>query len=141
MKIILIRKLTVVALIALFSQFSLAQGAGEVDEATMSAGMQLVDILASINHFPSDADKAALADIAGNDALPEGLRNMATVVSNISHAASAEGKAMMASMQASDAVPEPAKVLAGIIANFNHMASDEAKAALATLAAMSPPSI
>ena len=137
MKITLIRKFTAVALIALFSQFSLAQGAGEADEATM----QLVDILASINHFPSDADKAALADIAGNDALPEGLRNMATVVSNISHAASAEGKAMMASMQASDAVPEPAKVLAGIIANFNHMASDEAKAALATLAAMSPPSI
>lgn len=140
MKIKTIRKLTAVTLIALFSQFSLAQGqgAGGTDEATMSAGMQLVDILASINHFPSDADKAVLVGIAGNDALPEGLRNMATVVSNINHAASAEGKAMMTSMQASDAVPEPAKLLAGIIANFNHMASPEAKATLATLATMSP---
>ena len=133
MKITLIRKLVAVALIALFSQFSLAQGAGGTDEATMNAGMQLVDILASINHFPSDADKAALADIAGNDVLPEGLRNMATAVSNSSRAASAEGKAMMASIQASDTAPDRAKSLAGIIASLNHMPSDEAKATLAEL--------
>ena len=133
MKITLIRKLTAVALIALFSQFSLAQGAGVADEATMNAGKQIVDILASINHFPSDADKAALADIAGNDVLPEGLRNMATAVSNISHAASAEGKAMMAGIQANGEAPDRAKSLAGIIASLNHMPSDEAKATLAEL--------
>ena len=126
MKITLIRKLVAVALIALFSQFSLAQDAG-------GAIKQIADIVASINHFPSDADKAALADIAGNDALPEGLRNMATAVSNISHAASAEGKAMMASIQASDTAPDRAKSLAGIIASLNHMPSDEAKATLAEL--------
>ena len=126
MKITLIRKLVAVALIALFSQFSLAQDAG-------GAIKQIADIVASINLFPSDADKAALADIAGNDALPEGLRNMATAVSNISHAASAEGKAMMASIQASDTAPDRAKSLAGIIASLNHMPSDEAKATLAEL--------
>jgi len=126
MKITLIRKLVAVALIALFSQFSLAQDAG-------GAIKQIADIVVSINHFPSDADKAALADIAGNDVLPEGLRNMATAVSNISHAASAEGKAMMASIQASDTAPDRAKSLAGIIASLNHMPSDEAKATLAEL--------
>jgi hypothetical protein len=124
MKITLIRKLVAVALIALFSQFSLAQDAG-------GAIKQIADIVVSINHFPSDADKAALADIAGNDALPEGLRNMATAVSNISHAASAEGKAMMASIQANGEAPDRAKLLARIIASLNHMPSDEAKAALA----------
>ncbi len=126
MKITLIRKLVAVALIALFSQFSLAQDAG-------GAIKQIADIVVSINHFPSDADKAALADIAGNDALPEGLRNMATAVSNISHAASAEGKAMMASIQANGEAPDRAKSLAGIIASLNHMPSDEAKATLAEL--------
>jgi hypothetical protein len=130
MKITLIRKLAAVVLIALFSQFSLAQGASEAIE---NAEKQIADIVASINHFPSDADKAALADIAGNDVLPEGLRNMATAVSNISHAASAEGKAMMASIQASDTAPDRAKSLAGIIASLNHMPSDEAKATLAEL--------
>ena len=128
MKITLIRKLVAVALIALFSQFSLAQDAGGAIE---NAEKQIADIVASINHFPSDADKAALADIAGNDALPEGLRNMATAVSNISHAASAEGKAMMASIQANGEAPDRAKLLARIIASLNHMPSDEAKAALA----------
>jgi hypothetical protein len=126
MKITLIRKLVAVALIALFSQFSLAQDAG-------GAIKQIADIVASINHFPSDADKAALADIAGNDALPEGVRNMATAVSNISHAASAEGKAMMAGIQANGEAPDRAKSLAGIIASLNHMPSDEAKATLAEL--------
>ena len=126
MKITLIRKLVAVALIALFSQFSLAQDAG-------GAIKQIADIVASINHFPSDADKAALADIAGNDVLPEGLRNMATAVSNISHAASAEGKAMMAGIQANGEAPDRAKSLAGIIASLNHMPSDEAKATLAEL--------
>ena len=126
MKITLIRKLVAVALIALFSQFSLAQDAG-------GAIKQIADIVVSINHFPSDADKAALADIAGNDALPEGLRNMATAVSNISHAASAEGKAMMASIQENGEAPDRAKSLAGIIASLNHMPSDEAKATLAEL--------
>ena len=126
MKITLIRKLVAVALIALFSQFSLAQDAG-------GAIKQIADIVVSINHFPSDADKAALADIAGNDALPEGLRNMATAVSNISHAASAEGKAMMAGIQANGEAPDRAKSLAGIIASLNHMPSDEAKATLAEL--------
>ena len=128
MKITLIRKLVAVALIALFSQFSLAQDAGNA-----AAAKQIADIVASINHFPSDADKAALADIAGNDALPEGLRNMATAVSNISHAASAEGKAMMAGIQANGEAPDRAKSLAGIIASLNHMPSDEAKATLAEL--------
>ena len=126
MKITLIRKLVAVALIALFSQFSLAQDAG-------GAIKQIADIVVSINHFPSDADKAALADIAGNDVLPEGLRNMATAVSNISHAASAEGKAMMASIQANGEAPDRAKLLARIIASLNHMPSDEAKATLAEL--------
>ena len=126
MKITLIRKLVAVALIALFSQFSPAQDAG-------GAIKQIADIVASINHFPSDADKAALADIAGNDVLPEGLRNMATAVSNISHAASAEGKAMMAGIQANGEAPDRAKSLAGIIASLNHMPSDEAKATLAEL--------
>ena len=126
MKITLIRKLVAVALIALFSQFSLAQDAG-------GAIKQIADIVASINHFPSDADKAALADIAGNDAFPEGLRGMATAVANISHAANAEGKEAMASIQANDQAPDRARALAGIIANLNHMPSDEAKATLAEL--------
>lgn len=120
----LIKMFSALALAGLLAQPALAQ---DID----SALKQIADIVASINHFPSDADKAALAEIAANQNYPEGLRNMATTVANISHAATAEGKQMMADVQANTAAPESARALAGVIASINHMASDEAKATLA----------
>ena len=120
------RKIIIIAIVGLFSQFSMAQdNAGAIKD--------VADIVASINHFPSDADKARLMAISGNDSLFEGIRAMATAVSNISHAANADGKAAMAALQALDQLPDRAKALAGIIGSFNHMASDEGKATLAEL--------
>ena len=125
MKITLIRNLVAVALIGLFTQFSAAQEANN-----MGALKEVADIVASINHFPSDADKAALANISGNEALAQGVRDMATAVANIAHAANAEGKEAMARIQANESAPVSAKALAASIASFNHMLSDEEKAAL-----------
>ena len=120
------RKIIIIAIVGLFSQFSMAQdNAGAIKD--------VADIVASINHFPSDADKARLMAISGNDSRFEGIRAMATAVSNISHAANADGKAAMAALQAQDQIPDRAKALAGIIEGFNHMASDEGKATLAEL--------
>ncbi len=124
MKTTIVKILSIAALIGLFSQQAMAQDAG-------GALKQISDIVASLNHFPSDADKATLAEIAANDSLPQGLRNMATTVAGINHSASAEGKEMMAAIQANDAAPEGAKALAGVIAGLNHVPSDEAKATLA----------
>lgn len=126
MKKTLTRSLMLLMLGGLFSQATLAQEAGD-------ALKTIADIVASLNHFPSDADKATLAEIAGNEDLPQGLRNMANTVANISHAASAEGKEQMAAIQANDQAPDTAKALAGIIASVNHTASAEAKATLAEL--------
>lgn len=126
MKTATIRKILVIALIGLFSQFSLAQDAG-------SALKQIADIVVSINHVPSDADKATLNAIAGNSALPEGLRGMASAVANINHSANDEGKAALAAVTGNAQAPDNAKALAGIIAELNHTASAEAKATLAQL--------
>jgi len=122
----IIKKLTLIVLIGLFSQPLLAQQPG-------GALKQIADIVASINHFPSDADKTALAAIAANDEYPQPLRDMATSVANISHAADADGKAVMASIQADDEAPDRAKTLAGIIAALNHTPSAADKARLAEL--------
>ncbi len=122
----LARKIIIIAIVGLFSQFSMAQ-----DNA--SAIKEVADIVASINHFPSDADKDRLMAISDDDSLFDGIRAMATAVSNIAHAANADGKAAMASLQAMDQIPDRPKALAGIIANFNHMASADAKATLAEL--------
>ena len=122
----LARKIIIIAIVGLFSQFSMSQ-----DNA--SAIKEVADIVASINHFPSDADKDRLMAISDDDSLFDGIRAMATAVSNIAHAANADGKAAMASLQAMDQIPDRPKALAGIIANFNHMASADAKATLAEL--------
>lgn len=124
----LTKTLLLLALSGLFAQSVLAQ-----DAAASAAMKQIADIVANINHFPSDADKATLAEIAGNMSFPEGLRNMADTVANISHSATAEGKAAMAAIQANAQAPEAARELAGIIASVNHVASAEAKQTLATL--------
>ena len=126
MKLTLTRKILAIALIGLFSQFSLAQ-----DNA--GSAKQIADIVASLNHFPSDADKATLMAISGNGELAPGVRAMATAVSNIAHSANAEGKEAMAGIQANAQAPDRAKALAGIIASLNHTASADAKAELAQL--------
>ena len=122
----LTKSLIVLMLGGLFSQAAMAQDGA-------SALKTIADIVASINHYPSDADKAALAEISSNDSLPQGLRNMADTVANISHAASADGKEAMAAIQANESAPDRAKELAGIIASLNHVASDDAKNRLAVL--------
>ena len=126
MKTTLLKILSIAVLTGLFSQQALAQEPG-------GALKEIADIVASLNHFPSDSDKATLAEISGNENFPQGLRNMADAVANISHSATAEGKAALADIQASADAPDNAKALAGIIANLNHVASDEAKATLAEL--------
>ena len=123
-----IRKLVAIALFGFFSQSSMAQ-----DQEVFGALQEIAGIVASINHFPSDADKAALEDISDNDALPQAIRMMAGVVSSIDHFPSDQGKEMMTRIRAADQAPERIKSLAGIIANFKHMPSDEEKATLAQL--------
>ena len=118
--------IAVLAVIGLFAQPTLAQEPG-------GALKQIADIVASLNHFPSDSDKATLAEISGNESFPQGLRNMADAVANISHAPTAEGKEALAAIQASSDAPDSAKTLAGIIASINHTASADAKATLAEL--------
>lgn len=127
MKNTLLQKFLLIAVIGLFSQFSVAQ------DANMAAAKQVADIVASLNHFPSDADKATLSAISGNMALAQGVRDMASAVANIQHAATAEGKSSMAALQAAADTPDRGKALAGIIENLNHMPSADAKAQIAQL--------
>ena len=121
----LTRKIMLIVLVGLFFQFSMADNA--------SSAKDIADIVASLNHFPSDADKTKLMAISGDDSLSEGVRAMATAVANIAHSANDEGKAAMAMIQANDETPDRAKALAGIIASLTHMASGDAKATLAEL--------
>ena len=121
----LTKKLAVTAVALLFTQFATA------DNHNPTAFREIAGIVASMNHFASDADKAKLAEIAANESIAVNLRTMATTVASINHTTSAEGKAAMAAIQNDGNAQEVGRTLAGIIANFNHMASDADKATIA----------
>jgi DNA gyrase inhibitor GyrI len=129
MKNTFLQKFLLIAAIGLFSQFTVAQD----NAANAAAAKQIADIVASINHYPSDADKMALNAIIQDSSLSGGIHAMASAVVNIEHGANAEGKTAMAALQANAEAPDRAKALAGIIASLNHTASADAKAELAQL--------
>ena len=122
MKPTLISKLLVFVAVCSLSQLAAAD--------TESAAKTIAGILANMNHFASDADKATLMAISADEENGMGVRLVATAVHNIQHAATAEDKETMAGVATNDRARESVKTLAGIVAEFNHMASAEAKATL-----------
>lgn len=122
MKSTSLRAILVLVAIFSFSPLALAD--------TDSARQQIAGILVNLNHFPSDADKAALMAIANDESIGQGVRMLANAVHNIQHAATAEDKTAMANLMESERAPASTKAIAAIVANINHMPSDEAKATL-----------
>lgn len=116
-------KILAIGSITLFSQFALADAA--------SAQKTIVDILAGMNHFPSDEQKTELMAIAADENSGRGMQMVATAVSNIQHAPDAEGKASMEMLIDYERASDDLKALAAVVLGFNHMASDDAKAVLA----------
>ena len=125
MKLTLIRNVILLALLASFSQFTFADNA--------SAQKTIAGVLHNLNHFPSDADKAALMAISEDESVGQGYRALAGAVANISHGATAEGKAVTARIMEASQAPADLKTLAGIVASLNHPASADAKATLAAM--------
>lgn len=121
-----LRKLILGAAIGLCSQFALAQS-----DADTAALKQIADIVAGLNHFPSDADMTTLEEIMSGGDISQTVLIMADTVANIEHAANEEGKGAMAAIQGSAQASEQAKVLAEVIENVSHMASADAKKMLA----------
>ncbi len=123
MKLGITKTFVAIALVGLFSQFSLAQQ----DEALAT----IAGIVANLNHFPSDDDKATLMALAENAGERRGIQLLATTVSNIAHSANAEGKEAMNQIIAAEQAPANVKAVAEIVLEFMHSASTEAKATLA----------
>ncbi len=123
MKLGITKTLVTIALIGLFSQFSLAQ-----DDSALST---IAGIVANLNHFPSDDDKATLMAISEGDGERRGIVMLANAVGNIAHSANDEGKEEMNRLIASDMAPANVKAVAEIVLGFMHSVNDEAKATLA----------
>ncbi len=125
MKLTLLRNVILLGVLASFSQFVFADNA--------SAQKTIAGVLHGLNHFPSDADKAALMAIAEDASVGRGYQALAAAVANISHSVTTEGKAVAARIMEAPQAPADLKTLARIVAQFNHTASAEAKATLAAI--------
>lgn len=93
----------------------------------------MAGIVLSLQHYPSDADKQALAAIAGGDGSPA-VKSVAAAIAGIAHKVSDADRATLEAIAADESQPADLRELAGIVAGINHVPSADAKAALAKLA-------
>jgi hypothetical protein len=93
----------------------------------------MAGIVLSLQHFPSEADKTALAAIVDGDA-SDAEKTVAAAIAAIQHQVSADDKAALEAIAADEAQPEDLRKLAAIVASVNHMPSAEDKMALTELA-------
>jgi len=92
----------------------------------------MAGIVLSLQHFPSDADKAKLAAIAGGDG-SDSVKTVANAIAGINHKVSDADKVALMAIAADEGEPADLRQLAGIVAGVNHVPGAEAKAALAAL--------
>ena len=91
-------------------------------------------ITESLNHFPSDDDKATLEGIINSDDTSDEEADIAMAIANIEHKVIEKDIERLSDLINDDSTGEDARKLAGILLRINHAPSDEDKATLAALA-------
>ena len=119
--------LTGIGMILLFST-----GAARADDN--GAIQTMVRITMSLNHFPSDDDKAELRRIIDSDDSTEEEAEIAMAIANIEHKVVEKDAERLSDIISDDSTSANARKLAGILLRINHAPSDEDKTALAALA-------
>jgi len=92
----------------------------------------MAKIVSSLQHFPNEADKEALASIVAGDS-GDSIKAVAAAIAGISHKVSDSDKVVLEAIAKDDAEPARLRELASIIVGVNHMPSPSAKSALAAL--------
>ncbi|MGE0623469.1 MAG: hypothetical protein AB7I04_12940 [Pseudomonadales bacterium] len=106
---------------------------GQPVAADTPVASTLADILLTMQHFPSDAQKATLEDIAANEQVEKDLRIIAGAIGNIQHRVPDEERASLQAIVDDPSASEAAKSLASAALGFNHQLSADGRAALTAL--------
>ena len=117
--------------LALVCATSLAASAAQAPSANVQT---MAGILAKLNHFPNDAEKATLGGIVKSDSATPHEKAVAQALINTQHSASAADKPKLEAIVKDAAAPQGVKTLADVLAKLTHTASDADKAALTKLA-------
>lgn len=92
----------------------------------------MASVLTELNHFPSAADKEALASIAEDASSTADEKLLAQIISRVAHRASSADKAELKKILEKE-TPEAISIIASAILNTNHQAQSEDLQALKTL--------
>jgi len=85
----------------------------------------MASILASLNHFPTDADKQKLTAIVEDAGSSEIDKQLAEIIAGIAHQASAADKEKLNAILAEDAASDESKLIAKAILGTMHRPTAE----------------
>ena len=103
---------------------------GFASDAPSASIRTMATILNYLNHYPGDADKPKLKEIADNANAPEYERVLANAILNLEHKANAADKPKLAKIKSDSGIPQAARDLASIVHDLNHKPSSGDKATL-----------
>ena len=125
----MLRKLCVVPVLLMIISLIASPLAAQQSKAVQT----MAKVLLTMNHFPSDAEKQTLKQIADDKATTAQERVLISALAGIQHTLGAGDKAKVEALVKDPAASDGVKTIAGILAKFNHMATDADKAALKKL--------
>jgi hypothetical protein len=117
------------ALVLVSSTFAAAMQAPSASVQTMAG------ILAKLNHFPNDAEKATLGGIVKSDTATAQEKTIAQAMMTMQHSVSAADKSKLEAIAQDASAPQSVKTLAGVLSRTTHMPSAADKDALTKLSA------
>ncbi len=119
------RTKTVLSTMAVFIILPIAQ-LSMADDSAIDA---MANIVISLNHFPSDADKERLSEIVESGDSSQAEIAVATAIANIEHKVKAADKESLDAIVADESATSQLRDLASVLLTMNHKlsASDIAK--------------
>jgi hypothetical protein len=93
----------------------------------------MANVLLTMNHFPTDAQKDSLKKLADDKATTAQERVLLQALLNVQHTVSAADKPKVEALLKDPAATDSVKTIATILGKLNHQATDADKAALKKL--------
>ena len=105
-----------------------------VTNAAESKAVQtMAGILMNLQHYPTDAQRQSLMQIAEDKSTTPDERTVAEALMNVRHMVAGADRPKLEAIVKNDKAPSSVKTLARVILNLNHMPSDSDKEKLKAL--------
>ena len=98
--------------------------------AASAAVREMAGIMVHLEHYPSDAEKTKLKEIASDKGSTDDERVIAAAMTNLKHHAASEDKDKLKKVIGDMSAPAEVRDLAGIVMNISHMPNAEDKSKL-----------